>query len=88
MRTRSLMLGIAFVLLDTIPLQADPPVSDDADYLQFPMELRQWHQSPMRAVGGLIIHASTLPPTTQDPFPATRRLPPQPRRADELTRGR
>jgi hypothetical protein len=61
MRTRSLMLGIAFVLLATIPVQADLSVSGDADYLQFPMELRPQHQSAIRPVDGLItIHASTL----------------------------
>jgi hypothetical protein len=88
MRTRVLILGIAFVLLTAIPVQADLPVSDDAKHRQLPTKLQQRHLSATRAVGDLIIHASTLPPTAQDRTPAARRLPSQPRWMDEFAHRR
>jgi hypothetical protein len=88
MRTRVLMLGIAFVLLATMPVQADRPVSDDADHLQITMELQQRHPSPMPAVGGQNIHAGTLPSTPQDQSPAAHRVLPRPWWADDLARRR
>jgi hypothetical protein len=77
MRTRVLMLGIAFVLLTTIPIQADPAASYAADYPQFSTETRQQYQSAMRAIGGLLRHTSTLSPIVQDHTSITRRLLPQ-----------
>lgn len=84
MRTRVLMLGIAFVLLTTIPIQADPAASYAADRPQFSTETRQQYQSSMRAIGGLIVHSSTLSSITQDQTPAVRWSPPQPWWADEV----
>ena len=78
MRTRVLMLGIAFVLLTTIPIQADPAASYAADYPQFLTETRQQYQSAMRAIGGLLRHTSTLSSITQDQTPAVRWPPQQP----------
>jgi hypothetical protein len=73
MGTRLLILGIAFVLLTVIPAQADLPVSDEADQLQLQIEMQQQHQTAIRAVSGLIIYASTIPSTAQDPTSAARR---------------
>jgi hypothetical protein len=86
MRTRVLMLGIAFALLTAIPIQADPAASYAADHPQFPAEMRQQYQSASWAIGGLLSHASTLPPIAQDQTPAVRWLPPQPWWADEVAR--
>jgi hypothetical protein len=88
MRTRVLMLGIAFALLTAIPIQADPAASYAADHPQFPAEMRQQYQSASWAIGGLIVHASTLPSIAQDQTPAVRWLPPQPWWADEVARMR
>jgi hypothetical protein len=88
MRTRVLPLGTAFVLLTTMPVQADPPVSHQADYLQLPTGVQRWHSSQMRPASGLSIHAGTPPPTSQNQTPAARRLLPQPWWADELARRR
>jgi hypothetical protein len=84
MRTRVLMLGIAFVLLTAIPIQAGSAASHAADDPQFPTEMRQQHQSAIRAISGLIVHASTLSSLTQDQTPAVRWPPLQPWRADEV----
>jgi hypothetical protein len=86
MRTRVLMLGIAFVLLTTMPIQADSAASYVADHPQFSTEMRQQHQSAIRTIGGLIVHASMLPSIAQDQTPAVRWLPPQPWWADEVAR--
>lgn len=88
MRTRVLMLGIAFVLLTTIPIQAGSAASYAADDPQFPTEMRQQHQSAMRTIGGLLSHASTLPSVAQDQTPAVRWLPPQPWWVDEVVHRR
>jgi hypothetical protein len=88
MRTPVLMLGIAFVLLTAIPIQADPVASIAADHLQFPNEMQQQHQSAIRAISGLIVHASTLSSITQDQTPAVRWPPPQPWWADEVVHRR
>jgi hypothetical protein len=77
MRTPLLLLGIAFVLQNAVPLQPDQPVPDHAAYRQFPTDLQRWHPSAMPAVGGLNIHASMPPPTAQNQTPAARRLLPQ-----------
>jgi hypothetical protein len=87
MRTRVLMLGIAFVLLTTIPIQAGSVASIPADHLLFLTEMRQQHQSAIRTIGGLIVHASTLPSIAQDQTPAVR-WPPQPWWADEVVHRR
>ena len=77
MRTRVLMLGIAFVLLTTIPIQAGSAASYAADDPQFPTEMRQQHQSAMWAIGRLLGHASTLRPNVQDHTSVAGRLLPQ-----------
>jgi UDP-N-acetylmuramyl pentapeptide phosphotransferase/UDP-N-acetylglucosamine-1-phosphate transferase len=87
MRTRVLMLGIAFVLLTTMPIQVGSAASHAADHPQFPTEMRQQHQSAIRTIGGLIVHASTLPSIAQDQTPAVR-WPPQPWWADEVVHRR
>jgi hypothetical protein len=88
MRTRVLPLGTVFVLLTTMPVQADPPVSHQADYLQLPTGVQRWHSSALRAVGGLNIHVGMLPPTAQNQTPAARWLLPQPWWGDELVNRR
>ena len=88
MRTRVLMLGIAFVLLAAMPIQADPATSDAADHLRFLTEMRRQHQVAIRATGGLISHADTLPSTARDLTSIARRLPPQPWWVDEVTHRR
>jgi hypothetical protein len=88
MRTRVLPLGTAFVLRTTMPVQADRPVPDHLAYLQFPTDLQRRHPSPMPAVGGLNIHAGTLPSTPQDQSPAAHRVLPRPWWADDFARRR
>jgi hypothetical protein len=88
MRTRVLMLGIAFVLLTSIPIQAGSAASYAADHPHFPDEMRQQHQSALRTIGGLIVHAITLPSIAQDQTPAVRWLPPQPWWVDEVVHRR
>jgi hypothetical protein len=88
MGTRVLMLGIAFVLLTTMPIQADAAASYVADHPQFPTEMRQQHQSAIRTIGGLTVHASTLPSIAQDQTPAVRWPPPHPWRADDVVHRR
>jgi hypothetical protein len=88
MRARVLMLGIAFVLLTAIPIQADTAASYAADHPRFPTEMRQQYQSAMRAIGGLLSHASTLPSIAPDQTPAVRWLPPQPWWVDDVVHRR
>jgi hypothetical protein len=77
MRTRVLMLGIAFVPLTAIPIQADTAACYAADHPQFPTEIRQQYQSAMWAIGRLLGHASTLRPNVQDHTSVAGRLLPQ-----------
>lgn len=88
MRTRVLMLGIAFVFLTTMPVQADRPVPDHPAYFQFPTDLQRRHPSPMPAVVGLNSHAGTLPLLAHDQTSAARRGLPRPSWAGDLARRR
>ena len=88
MRTPLLLLGTAFVLLNAVPVRANQPVPDHAAYRQFPTDLQRWHPSAMPAVGGLNIHAGTLPSTPQDQSPLAHWVLPRPWWADDLARRR